>query len=398
MKLLLILAALACQEEKRAEAKRLEEKAARTTNEKERDRYLAEAWALRSEAFADEGQWEASREAWLRARAYGWTGPLPTGRPQDRRQGVTQDDEDPLGVRKPERPRDPTMWDRFAYRPFPGSRNGAVHNLIHLPPFEEASALPEGTWHFQGSLDFSLSKFSESGQGGETEWKTGQLSIIAEIDYSILSWLEAGVRVAVGELYSAGADIVVFQKGIQIVPPGERSFNLEWIVPRVKVAFPTPIVDIGGAVEFKIPIANEADYLTAGTFDLSLTAHISRKFGEHFAVHGNVGFTIPFGDTELFFDNSNFSTLPETNDISGVFHFAGGVVWRPFEIASFGLQVEGNAAFLENIEALDSGQFLIAGFGRLMMARDAYGALAIGVGPGDLSPDFYISFSVDLIL
>jgi len=386
------------QDDKRQEANRLEKKAEQAESERERDRFRAEAWALRAEAFAEEGQWDASRDAWLRARAYGWTGPMPTGRKSDRREGVAEERDRPLGVPKPEWPKEPTLWDRFAFRPYPSTRNGAVHNLVHLPPPEEASVLPAGTWHFQAMADFTLAKFEEEAQGGTTEWKVAHLGALAELDYAILSWLEVGARLAVGELFSAGADVVVFEKGFQIVPPGVRSLNLEWVAPRVKAAVPTPIVDLGFLVEFKIPVASEEDLLTAKTFDLALGALLSRKIGDDFAIHAGGGFILPIAETETFFDNTNLSTLPATNEVATVIHYSAGLVWRPLEILSFGLQAEGNTAVFKNIQVLDKSQLALTLFGRLRMAGDAFGALAVGTGFGDLSADLSVSFTVDLVL
>ncbi|MDP6957919.1 MAG: hypothetical protein QF645_03805, partial [Planctomycetota bacterium] len=80
MKLLLLLFfAFPVQEEKRIEAERLIHLSEQETKKSERDRYLAEAWALRSEAFMEAGNARASKEAWVRAQAYGWSGPDPSG-------------------------------------------------------------------------------------------------------------------------------------------------------------------------------------------------------------------------------------------------------------------------------------------------------------------------------
>lgn len=394
------LRASAAQEDRRTEAKRLEEKAARTADARERDRYLAEAWALRAEAFALEGNLDAARDAWLKARALGWTGPFPTGRREEKDKGTTPQDEDnPLGVAKPFKPRERTIWEYFTLQPYASARNGASHNLIHLPPVEQAETYPAGTWHLQAALDFALTRFEDEQGNAKSRWNTGEATETLAGEYSLTDWIQFGLRVTFAELFGAGGDIRLFQNNVQIVPSGRRTFDVEAFVPRVKVAYATPIVDIGGLLEFKIPIAQEKNLVTAPTFDLSLSALLTRKFGDEWAIHANVGFVFPIGEADFFRDGGDNAQLPATNDMSGVFHFAAGVVWHAWEIFSIGLQFEGNTPVFRNVDVLNGAQFTVTALGRLKMSRDAFCTVALGTGFfSDLGPDFVAGVTFDFIL
>lgn len=398
MELILVVCSLLFQEDKRAEAERLERKAAEAPLEKDRERYLAEAWALRADAFAEEGNFDAAREAWLKARDYGWTGRMPSGR-SDRSDGSTlQDEDNPLGVPKPIRPKEKTLWDYFASHPYAGTRNGGSHSLIHLPPLEEAITYPADTWHASAKIDYTMVRFSETVGTGTSEWKTATISEIFEVDYAILNWLEVGIRLTTGEVFESGDDdLVLFQNNIQIIPADDRGFALESIIVRGKAAFPNSIVDFGLLVEFKIPTTDEKNFLTADTFDVAVSALFTKHFGGDWALHANVGMTLPIGETEFFRDNDDFSTLPDTNDVSSVVHFGVGVTWRIWKDFTLGLQVEGNTAVFQEVSVLDDSQFAATLHGRYKMAEDAFFSAALGTGFGDLSPDFVFSFSFDFL-
>lgn len=395
MELILVVCTLVLQEDKRAEADRLERKAAQATLEKDRERWLAEAWALRADAFAEEGDFDSARDAWLKARAFGWTGPMPTSRSSG--EGRTLQDEDhPLGVPKPIRPKERTLWDRAVMAPYGGTRNGGSHSLIHLPPLEQADVYPRDTWHAAAKVDLSVVRFSDSTGGGTSEWKTVTISEIFEADYAILDWLQVGLRVTMGEVFESGDDLVLFENNIQIVPEGDRSFAIESIIVRGKAAFPNNVLDFGILVEVKIPTSDEENFLTADTFDLAFSGIVTKRFGD-WALHANFGMTLPIGETEFFRDRSDFSTLPDTNDVSSVIHFGVGVTWRIWPEFMLGFQVEGNSAVFQEVSVLDDAQLTATLHGRYKLAEDAFFSAALGTGFGDLSPDFTFSFSFDFV-
>lgn len=386
---------LSLQEDKRAEARRLDARAAAAAEEKERHRLLAEAWELRAEAFAEEGRTDDAREAWLKARSYGWSGPLPTGRVREG--GTPQDEDHPLGVPKLEIPKPRSMWERFAYQPFPSMRNGLAHALVHLPALEEAVTYPQWTVHARPSIDVSAGGFTRTAQGGTSRWETAELSESLDVDVALWNFLQAGLRVTTGELFSRGRDLVLFQNNVQIMPAGSRTFGVESIVARAKVAFPTSFLDAGVLAEFKVPLAGKSDLLTAKTWDLALSALVSKRFDD-WAVHANAGVVFPFGKADLFRDRSNFSTLPLTNDLATVVDFGFGVTWRMFDDFSLGLQFEGNTSPFQNIVVLNEAVYGVVLHGKLWMAEDAYGSLAFGTGFGDLGLDFTATLSFDFLL
>jgi len=240
----------------------------------------------------------------------------------------------------------------------------------------------------------SLADFEKTAQGGRSVWNTTLLTGIAEVDYTPLSFLEAGIRLTVADLFSRGDDLVLFQNNIQVVPGGVRSFSLESIVPRVKASLPLEVVDLGVLAELKIPTAGKSDLLTAKTVDAALALLVSRRIDD-WTLHGNLGIVVPFGDADVFRDRSDFSTLPKTNELATPFHFALGATWRPLEEFSFGIQMEGNTSPFPNIAVLDQSLFSFLIHGRYKMAEDAFFSLGMGTGFGDLASGFTLGISFD---
>lgn len=390
--------AFSVQDGKRLEADRLEQLAAQESQELARNRYLAEAWALRSEAFMNEGNTPAARDAWKKAWAYGWTkaGPTP-GAPQ-RGEGETPQEEDfPLEIPKPFKPRPKTTWERFAVQPFRSTRNAAGHGLVHLPSLEDAATYPADTWHAEATFDFTPVSLSV----GPSNWEVTRLEAIFGVDYAPLDFLQVGMKIVTAELRARGnSALVLFENNNQIIPTGSRTPGVASILLRGKVAWEDlfPGVSLGGLGEIKIPVADQENYLSSGTIDFALAGLLSAQFSEEWAAHVNLGFVMPFGDAGLFLDSGNTPGLPATNDLATVVSFAAGAIWRVLPRFSAGAQLEYNSSPFQNVSVFDEPGTMFLLFGRGEMDHYAFFSFALGMGFGDVGADLYFSLAFDFTL
>ncbi len=398
MKLLFLLLALSVQDGKRLEADRLDRLAAHEKLERTRNRYLAEAWALRSAAFMEEKNPVAARNAWNKARGYGWTGPDPTENRSFQGEGETsQEDEFPARLKKPFKPRPKTTWERFAYQPFRSSRNAAGHGLVHLPSFEQAITYPADTWHAEATLDIT----PVSLVSGSSHWEVTRLEGIFGVDYAPLDYLQVGLKIVTAELRERGSQpLILFENNSQIIPSGSRAPSVGSVIVRGKVAWEELFMgmSVGALAEIKIPVAAQENFLSSGTVDIALAGLFSMQFSEDWAAHLNLGVVFPFGDANLFLDSDDISTLPSTNDLATAVSVTAGGTYRVIPRFSVGAQLEYNSSPFQNVSAFDDPATLFILFGRLEMDHYAFFSLAMGTGFGDVGADFYLSIAFDVTL
>ena len=399
MKLLLLLFfAFPVQEEKRIEAERLIHLSEQETKKSERDRYLAEAWALRSEAFMEAGNARASKEAWVRAQAYGWSGPDPSGGDSFGGQDELPEPlEFPSGIKKPFTPQPKTDWEKFTLQPFRSARNSAGHGLIHLPSLEEAVTYPAGTWHAEANMGITPVSLSV----GNSRWEVTRLEAMFGADYAPFDFLQVGMKVITAELRQRGDQpLVLFENGYQIIPTGTRSPSVAAIVLRGKMAWDEIFMgfSVGVLGEIKIPVEDQQSYLSSGTIDFSVAGLLTKHITEDLALHANLGFVMPFGDAGLFLDNGDFSFLPETNELSTVISFTAGGAYRILPRFTAGAQIEYNSSPFQNVSVFDEASTMFVVFGRGEMDHYAFFSFALGTGFGDVGADFYLSLSFDFTL
>ena len=279
-------------------------------------------------------------------------------------------------------------WQIVALAPYAGPRNNAWHGFLNTPPLEAASVLPPGLWQFHGVLDFSTTDWSADSPGGRSQFNNVGITETFQIDYGLNDWLLTGVRLTTGELGESGDTVFrLYENGQQIVPTGERGFGVESIVARGKMAFKTSGVDLGALTEFKIPLAGEDDFLSAGTLDWGVSALVSKQWAR-FGMHGNLGFVFPLGDADLFIAN---------DDVDPYFHGGLAGSYRITQVMSLLAQVEFNTSAFGDVSEWDAPALVLNFGGRYRLGQSFFLAGTIGFGLSDESGGLALSSAVDLM-
>ena len=354
---------------------------------------LARAWAHTAQLYHPQGDADSSRKAWDKAVVHdGWEGtppfaeaaPPPSRRVQERppaRRPAPR-----ASQRRRRRPSANQLWMDTARGPYRAKRSHGVHGFFNTPSLEDALLLPARVFHASATVQMATVDWSSNKEGGESKFHTALITEALELDYGVASWLEAGIRVTLGELRESDDDIFrVFEGGNQIVPTGTRGFGLESITGRVKLAFRTSVVDFGILTEFKAPLADEDDYLTAQTMDAAVSGLLSRQWGV-FALHVNAGMVIPIGDADLFLSN---------DDVDSFLH--GGVAATLRVASSFSLfgQLHFNSSAFGDVTVLDEPVMAALFGGRFRAGRSVMFGGGVGLGLTEESGDTSFTGSVD---
>ena len=389
---------------------------------------LAEAWALTAEVYWQQGNLSASGEAWRMAVTFGWKGespaqkeapaprpvpppagvesapppppppaeraatPPPAARPQEpvpdetprfeRRRTVYE------APRRRRRVSDAALWETFALAPYSGPRHYGWHSLVNTPPLEGASVVPREMHHLRFMIDWAATDVFDNSQGGASNWDTQALTEHIEYNYGLTDRIQLGGRLSLGELLEGQDDVLtVFDGGQQIVPTGSRGFGLESLVLRGKWATPTSFADLGVLAEFKIPLGDEADFLTSQTFDIGVSGLLTKRW-DRWSVHVNAGMVFPFGDVDLF---------TQDPDADPYFHAGAAVSFLALDVLSLFGQIEFNTSAFGDVALFDEPVSVVSGGGRYRIAERVYFGGAIGLGLSDESGAYSISGGLDVL-
>lgn len=299
--------------------------------------------------------------------------------------------QEPLPLRpdtgKPVRPTRQDTWLYFALGPMRGARNSVWNGLFNTPPLEEALALPEGAYHVRLGVDLSTADWASNDEGGSSRWKAAYLTESFEYNYAPVRGLVLGLRVTAGELGEGDSEPVrVYEGGAQLVPAAERGFGAESVVGRAKYVLSLGFLDAGLLAEVKVPLADEADLLTAHTVDVGLSG-IATKRWSSFALHLNGGVVVPIGSPDVLID---------VDEADPYVHGGFAAAWTPIRpLAIFG-QVEFNTSPFGDVTLWDQPVAVVSVGGRLRLSATLFLSASVGRGWTEESGDLLVSSGIDM--
>ena len=256
---------------------------------------------------------------------------------------------------------------------------------MNTPALESASVLPRERHELGLVFDLATTDFSDGSGVTTSTWHTAMTTVNLEYDYGLTDQIQIGGRLSFGELAEVDDDIVVFDGTNQIIPPGERNLGLGSLILRGKWVTPTDFADLGVLAEFKIPFADEDDYLTSQTFDVGVSGLLSKTW-DSWTVHLNLGFVFPFGDADLFTSG---------DDLDPYFHGGAAVSVQVLDPLALIAQLEFNTSAFGDISVLDAPVTVLSFGGRYRLSETLFLSGALGFGLSDESGDLILSGGLD---